>query len=109
MSKVMRVLAGVVVLTLGLGVGGVWAITKITVARDGSKPRTLEIRAGEAVQFVNTSGSTAHIWFGNNDAVRFYVEKAGSTIKFERPGTYEYTVHVTADKAHFHTGKIVVK
>lgn len=109
MTRIMRVLAGVVVLTLGLGVGGVWAIAKITIARDGSKPRTLEIRAGEAVQFVNTSGRAAHIWFGENDAVRFYVEKGGSTVKFERPGTYDYTVHVTADKVHSHTGKIVVK
>ena len=61
------------------------------------------------MQFINTSGSTAHISFGNSDAVRFYVEKGGSTVKFERPGTYDYTVHVTGDKVHSHTGKIVVK
>jgi len=109
MRRVIRVLAGVLVLTLGLGVGGVWAIVKVTVARDGSSPRTLEIRTGDAVQFINRSGSTAHVWFGQNDAVRFLVEKGGSTMKFERPGTYDYTVHVTADKGHSHTGTIVVK
>ena len=109
MRRAMRVLAGVVMLTLGLGVGGVWAIAKVTVAWEESRPRTIEIRAGEAVQFINASGSTAHLWFGENDAIRFYVEKAGSTIKFERPGTYDYTVHVTAGKVHSHTGKIVVK
>ena len=109
MSKAMRVLAGVVMLTFGLGVGGVWAIAKVTLAQEGSRPRTLEIRAGEAVQFINASGNTAHLWFGENDAIRFYVERTGSTIKFERPGTYDYTVHVTAAKVHAHTGRIVVK
>lgn len=109
MRRGMRVLAGVVILTFGLGAGGVWAIAKVTVTREASKPKTIEIRAGEAVQFINTSGSTAHLWFGENDAIRVYVEKVGSTIKFERPGTYDYTVHVTAGKVHSHTGKIVVK
>ena len=109
MRRVMRVLAIVVVLTLGLGVGGVWAIVKVTVGRDASKPQTIEIGAGDAVQFINASGSTAHLWFGENDAIRVYVEKTGSTIKFERPGSYEYTVHVRAGNVHSHTGKIVVK
>jgi plastocyanin len=109
MRRAMRVLAGVALLTLGLGVGGAWAIAKVTVNREAIRPRTIEIRAGEAVQFVNASGSTAHLWFGENDAVRVYIEKAGSTIKFERPGTYGYTVYVTAGKAHSHTGTIVVK
>jgi plastocyanin len=105
----MRVLAGVVVLTFGLGVGGVWAIVQVTVAREESRPKTIEIRAGEAVQFINASGSTAHLWFGENDAIRVYVEKTGSTFKFERQGTYDYTVHVTAGKVYSHTGKIVVR
>ena len=109
MTKVMRVLAAVVMLTVALGVGAAWAIVKVTVTRDEIKPRTLEIRAGEAVEFVNVSGRTSHVWFGGNDAIRFYVGKAGSTIKFERPGRYDYTVHVQADKAQSHTGTIVVK
>jgi plastocyanin len=109
MRRVMRMLAVVVALTLGLGVGEVWAIAKVTVAREGSKPKTIEIRAGEAVQFINASGSTAHLWFGDNDTIRFYVEKAGSTIRFEKPGTYDYTVYVTAAKVHSHTGRIIVK
>jgi hypothetical protein len=39
----------------------------------------------------------------------FYVGKGESKIKFEKPGTYEYTVHVSATKAHVHTGSVVVK
>ena len=49
------------------------------------------------------------MWFAGNDAIRFYVGKAGSTVKFEKPGTYDYTVHVTAGKTHSHTGTVVVK
>jgi len=44
-----------------------------------------------------------------NDAVRFYVGQTGSSVKFEKPGTYEYTGHVTAGKVHSHTGTVVVK
>jgi hypothetical protein len=40
----------------------------------------------------------------------FYIGgKGGGRVKFERPGTYEYTVHVSAAKAHAHTGSVVVK
>lgn len=109
MTKVMSVLARVVMLTLVLGVGGAWAMAQVTVTREGTKPGTLEIRAGFAVEFVNVSGRTAHVWFGENDAIRFYVGRAGSTIKFERPGRYEYTVYVQADKPKSYTGTIVVK
>jgi plastocyanin len=105
----MRVLAGVVMLIFGLAAGGVCAIVQVTVAREGNTPKTLQIQAGKAVQFINASRSPAHLWFGENDAIQFYIEKTGSTIKFERPGTYDYTVYVTAGTVHSHTGKIVVK
>jgi plastocyanin len=109
MRSVMRVLVGVVMLTFALGVDGAWAEAKVTVTREENKPKTVEIKAGEEVRFINGSGSTAHVWFAGNDAIRFYVGKAGSTVKFEKPGTYEYTVHVTGSKVHSHTGSVVVK
>ena len=109
MSGTMRMLAGVVMVTLGAGVGAVWAEAKVTVTREANQPQTVEIKAGEEVRFINASGSTAHVWFAGNDAIRFYVGKAGSTVKFDKPGTYDYTVHVTAGKAHSHTGTVVVK
>lgn len=109
MRRGMSGLAGVVMLTFALGVGGAWAMVQVTVTREESKPKTLEIKAGEAVEFINTSGSTAHVWFGGNDAIRFYVGKAGSIIKFEKPGTYDYTILVPAGKVHSHKGTIVVK
>lgn len=109
MRSVMRVLVGLVMLTFALGVDGAWAEAKVTVTREESKPRTVEIKAGEEVRFINASGSAAHVWFAGNDAVRFYVGKAGSNVKFDKAGTYEYTVHVTAGKVHSHTGTIVVK
>jgi plastocyanin len=109
MRRVMSVLTGVVTLTFALGVGGAWAEAKVTVTREESKPQTVEVKAGEEVRFINASGSTAHVWFAGNDAIRFYVGRAGSNVKFDKPGTYEYTVHVTAGKVHSHTGSIVVK
>ncbi len=109
MRRVMSVLTGVVMLTFALGVGGAWAEAKVTVTREESKPQTVEVKAGEEVRFINASGSTAHVWFAGNDAIRFYVGRAGSNVKFDKPGTYEYTVHVTAGKVHSHTGSIVVK
>jgi plastocyanin len=109
MRNVMRVLAGMVMLTFVLGVDGAWAAAKVSVTREENKPQTVEIKAGEEVRFINASGSTAHVWFAGNDAIRFYVGKAGSSVKFEKPGTYEYTVHVTGSKVHSHTGTVVVK
>jgi plastocyanin len=99
----------VVMVTFALGVDGAWAEAKVTVTREENKPQTVEIQSGEEVRFINASGSTAHVWFAGNDAIRFYVGRAGSTVKFEKPGTYEYTVHVTGSKVHSHTGTVVVK
>lgn len=83
---------------------------KITVTREASKPATLEVKAGEAVRWINASGGTAHVSFGGNDAVRGYVgTKDSSRVTCEKPGTYDDTVHVSGTKAHAHTGKVVVK
>jgi len=30
-------------------------------------------------------------------------------VKFDKPGTYEYTVHITGTKVHAHRGTVVVK
>ena len=76
--------------------GEVWAGGEVTVTREENKPPTVEIKVGEEVRFVNASGSTAHVWFAGNDAIRFYAERPGARVKFGKLGTYEYTVHVTA-------------
>ena len=108
MRRVMSVVAAVV-LALIIGVGSGWAQAKVTVTREENKPQTLEVKAGEEVRFINASGGMAHVWFAGNDAVQFYVGRADSKVKFERPGSYDYTVHVSGVKAHAHTGTIVVK
>lgn len=94
---------------VGVGVETAWAQAKVSITREESKPKTVEIKVGQEVQFINNTGGAAHVMFGGNDAMMFYVGKADSRIKFEKPGTYEYTVHVSAVKGHAHTGSVVVK
>lgn len=101
-------LVGAAAMVLALGVGAAWAEAKITVTREESKPQKAEVKAGEEVRWINASGGTAHVSFGGNDAVRFYLGKEGR-VRFEKPGTYEYTVHVSGTKVHSHTGTVVVK
>jgi plastocyanin len=105
-----RIVAGIgaVTLALTLGAGSAWAQAKITVTREESKPQNVEVKAGEEVRWVNASGGTAHIWFGGEGTPKFYLGKEGR-IKFDKPGTYEYTVHITGTKVHAHTGTVVVK
>jgi plastocyanin len=91
------------------GVETAWAQAKVSITREESKPKAVEIKAGETVQFINNTGGTAHVMFAGNDAYMFYVGKSESRIKFEKPGTYEYTAHVSAVKGHAHTGSVVVK
>ena len=109
MKKAIAVLVSTFVLTGALGVGGAWAEGKVTITREESKPKA--VKAGDEVRFINSSGQTAHVWFAGNDAVRFYVPSGsgGAKVKFDKPGTYEYTVHVSAGKVHSHTGTVVVK
>jgi plastocyanin len=111
MRQVMAAALGASALILTLGAGGAWAQAKVTVTREESKPKTVEIKAGEEVRFINASGQTAHVWFAGNEAIRFYVGTgaSGSAVKFEKPGTYEYTVHITGGKTHAHTGTVVAK
>jgi plastocyanin len=92
----MTMLAGAMGLAAMPTTGEVWAGGEVTVTREENKPPTVEIKVGEEVRFVNASGSTAHVWFAGNDAIRFYAERPGARVKFEKLGTYEYTVHVTA-------------
>jgi plastocyanin len=95
--------------TVGVGVEWVWAQAKVNITREESKPNPAEIKVGGTVQFINNTGGTAHVMFAGSDAYMFYIGKSESRIKFEKPGTYEYTVHVSATKGHAHTGSVVVK
>ena len=111
MRKAIAVVVSTVGLTIALGVGGASAEGKVTITREENKPKDVEVKAGDEVRFVNSSGQTAHVWFAGNDAVRFYVPSGsgGAKVKFDKPGTYQYTVHVTGGKTHAHTGSVVVK
>ena len=111
MKKGISRLAAVVAVTFLLAIGGAWAEGKVTITREENKPKDVEVKAGEEVRFINSSGQTAHVWFGGNEAVRFYVPSGsgGAKVKFDKAGTYEYTVHVSAGKTHSHTGTVVVK
>ena len=111
MKKAVVMLLGVGMLTLVAGIGGAWAEKKVTITREENKPKDVEAKAGEEVRFINSAAQTVHVWFGGDDAPRFYVPagSAGARVKFDKPGTYEYTVHVTGAKVHAHTGTVVVK
>lgn len=90
--------------------GTAWAGATVKVTREESKPNLVEVKVGEEVVFINaTGGGHAHVWFEGNDAVKFNVGHGGSQVKFDKPGTYRYTVHVSGIKAHAHTGTVVVK
>ena len=108
MKRTVAGLFGAVAMVLVLSAGAAWAAAKITVTREESKPQTVEVKAGEEVRWVNASGGTAHVWFGGNDGIRFYLGKEGR-VKFDKPGTYDYTVHISGGKGHQHTGTVVVK
>ena len=43
--------------------------------------------------FINSSGQTLHVWFGGDNAPRFYVPAGieGAKVQFDKPGTYEYS------------------
>ena len=94
---------------VAVGVDGAWAQAKVSVTREENKPKNVAVKVGEEVQFINHSGGIAHVWFAGNDAVKFYVGTSASRIKFDKPGTYEYTVHVSGTKVHSHTGSVIVK
>jgi plastocyanin len=90
--------------------GTAWAGATVKVTREANKPDPMEIKVGEEVAFVNaTGGGHAHVSFEGNDAVQFNVGHGGSQVRFDKPGTYRYTVHLSGVKAHAHTGTVVVK
>jgi len=110
----MRLILLVTVMTvLAVGVvayGPAWAGATVKVTREENKPDPAEVKVGEEIAFINaTGGGHAHLSFEGNDAVQFNVGHGGSQIKFEKPGTYRYTVHISGVKAHAHTGTVVVK
>ena len=91
-------------------VGTAAADGKVLVTREENKPATVEIKAGETVDWTNATGGTAHIAFAGNEGVQFYVGgKEGGRVRFDKPGTYEYFVHVSGVKSHSHRGTVVVK
>jgi plastocyanin len=86
------------------------ADAKVVVTREDNKPATVEIKAGESVSWTSATGGAAHIAFAGSEGVQFYVGgKGGSSVRFEKPGTYEYFVHVSGVKGHVHRGKVVVR
>ena len=106
-----RLLGGVVVLaiTAGLGLGSAWAAeTKVRVSREENKPQKVEIKVGDEVSWINGTGGTAHVEFSDS-GLAFYIGSKEGKVKFEKPGTYQYTVHISGVKSHAHVGTIVVK
>jgi plastocyanin len=82
----------------------------ITIGARANAPDRVEIRAGEAVEWVNASGGTAHVWFGPEKILGFYVGRDRVRVQFDRPGSYDYLVHLTIGaSAHSHPGAVVVK
>ena len=99
------VLAGVVTVA-GIGVPRAWAESTIVLSRNDSTPRTLRIKPGDDVRFINSTGGKAQLSF--QDGLRLFVEPGGSLVKFDRAGGYDYSVHVSETKASAHNGEVVV-
>jgi plastocyanin len=104
-TVIAAILAGVVMVA-GFGVPRAWAISTISLGRDDSTPRTLRIKPGDEVRFVNATGGRVQLWFP--DGLRLFVAPGGSVVKFDRPGDYDYSVHVSGTKAAAHNGEVVV-
>jgi plastocyanin len=102
------ILAIILAMTLVSVLGTAWAQAKVTVTREESKPQKVEVKVGEEVRWVNGTGGSAHVAFAGADGIEFYIGKEGR-VKFDKPGTYDYTVHISGVKGHAHTGTIVVK
>jgi len=100
-----------VMFAMGLaGHGVAWAGATVKVTREDNKPDPVEVKVGEEIAFINaTGGGHAHVSFEGNDAVQSNVGHGGGYVRFGRPGTYRYTVHISGVKAHAHTGTVVVK
>lgn len=107
MKRLFR-MTSMVAIVLLLGMGTACAEAKITVSREESKPQKVEVKVGEEVRWTNATGGTAHVEFAGADGIKFYIGKEGR-VKFDKPGTYDYTVHISGVKGHAHTGTVVVK
>jgi len=99
-----------VMLAMGLVAQGIASAgATVRVTREDNKPDPVEVKVGEEIAFINaTGGGQAHVSFEGNDAVQFNVGRGGQ-VRFDKPGTYRYTVHISGVKAHAHRGTVVVK
>lgn len=99
------------VLALAVSSGDAWAqAATVTIGARASTPESVEIKAGEEVEWINAAGGTAHVWFGPIKVLGFYVGRSGVRVQFDRPGTYDYLLHLTiGTSAHSHPGTVVVK
>lgn len=108
MRITLKAIAAALALTLALGAAMAWAQTRITVTREANTPPSVEIRTGDQVQWINASRATAHVWFFPAP-LAFYIGVGGVLVRFDKPGTYEYTVHITGTETHTHSGTVVVR
>ena len=106
MKRLIRTI--IVAMTLWLGQGAAWAEAKVTVTREENRPSTVEVQVDEGVWFVNASGGIAHVSFGDSP-IQFMVGSPDTSIKFTKPGTYRYDVHISGVKGHAHRGVVIVK
>ena len=110
MRRILFVTFMVVLAVSVVASGTAWAGATVKVTREENKPDPVEVKVGEEVAFINaTGGGHAHVSFEGNDAVQFNVGHGGSQVRFDKPGTYRYTVHISGMKAHAHTGTVLVK
>jgi plastocyanin len=110
-SRGVRLITGLAIafVLLGHAVALAHGVT-IVVTREENKPRDVEITEGDQVHWTNNTGGVAHIAFRDDDAIQFQVgSRAAAHVKFDKAGTYRYTVHVSGVKPHAHTGTITVK
>lgn len=100
-------LAGVVALAAA-GAPRAWAASTVVLGRVDSTPRKLVIKPGDDVRFINGTGGRAELWFGGRNGLRLFVEPGGTLVKFDRAGTYDYSVDVSGTKASAHNGEVIV-
>ena len=85
------------------------AETIVTVTQETNLPATIEVAAGDYITFLNGTWGTAHIVVGTNEDVQFYIGDQGSRMRFVKPGTYPFTVHLLGRTPHTHRGTVIVK
>ena len=107
MPRCLAVVLAALVLTMLVGASH--AETIVTVTQETNLPAKIEVAAGDYVTFLNGTWASAHIVVGGNEDVQFFIGEKGSRMRFTRPGTYRYIVHVAGRKPHTHTGTVIVK